>query len=189
GCPENRTCGEVDRESMKELCSFRVIAKPPKIRQKGKAIHVNVLWCDQLKQPHAAVCAAVAAVFNATPGCLGNAVRVKYFVDHHSSRFDAFANSSSPGCVFCPHAGGETIGAVIRQFHSFSFSLECHYRKHGAEGLLAHDHHAVVNVSNHRRLVEKAPKTIGALSSGDYFRAVPHCIVYVFFDNSELLLI
>ena len=92
-------------QAAKKLRRFWTVTKPPKVRQKRQTIDVNMLRLNQLEQTHAAVSPAVAAVFDATPRCLRDAVSVDDFVDHHRSRFNAFRKASSSGDVPGPDAG------------------------------------------------------------------------------------
>lgn len=61
---------------------------------------MDVLGRYQLQQTRASVSSAVAAVFNAAPWSLRDAMRVNHLVDHHSSGLNAFRKSSSSGDIF-----------------------------------------------------------------------------------------
>src|SRR6267142_1344888 len=105
---------------------------------------MDVLRCDQLKQSHASMGSAVAAVFDATPGSLRDAMRVNDLVDHYSSGLNAFRNSPSPGDVLCPDTCGQTIDTVICQLYGFVIGAKGHHRQHWSKSFISHYCHVVI---------------------------------------------
>ena len=123
------------------------ITKPPKVRQKRKAVNVNVLSGNHLEQPHSAMRSAKAAVLHATPRRLRNGGCIKHLVDGDGSRLDSLGQSSSARDVFSPNTGGQSIHTVVCEPYCFRFRFERHHRQHGAKRFLAHHFHVVIDIS------------------------------------------
>src|SRR3712207_2076171 len=76
---EERAGAEAARERAEEARGVRRVFEPPEVVHAREAVDVYVVRGDQLKQPESAVRAAEAALFDAAPGRLRDAVRVEDF--------------------------------------------------------------------------------------------------------------
>ena len=89
---------------------------------------------------------AVAAVFDATPRCLRDAMRVHHLIDHHCSSFNAFGQRAAAGDVLCPNACGQTIDAVVGELDGFVVGSKGHHRQHRTKSFIAHYCHTVIDI-------------------------------------------
>src|SRR6266566_534630 len=132
---------------------------------------------------------AVAAIFNASPRCLRNAMSINDLVDHHCSRFDALRDSSPTSDIFCPDAGCQTVNTIIRQLDRFVFRREDHDGQDRSKGLVTHYCHLVIDIGKHCGFVEEAGRIPTALSAGKYCGATLLRVVHMIGDDLKLAFI
>src|SRR5205085_12697725 len=80
---KERACGEAARERAEEAGRAGRVVEPPNVLKTREAVDVDVVRRDQFEESEATVRAPQAALLDAAPGRLRDAVRVENLVDHH----------------------------------------------------------------------------------------------------------
>src|SRR5689334_12613871 len=99
--------------------------------------------------------AAAAAVLEAAPRRLTDAVSVKDLVDGDGARLDLFCNTRSLSQIFCPDARGQAKLGIICKVNGFLLRFESCDRQCGPKRLFLHRAHIVTDIGDNGRLVKK----------------------------------
>src|SRR5688500_17269883 len=153
---EERPRREAARERAEERGRAGRVAEPPDVLHHREPVDVDVVRRGHFEQPQTAVRAPQTALLDAAPRRLRDAVRVEHFVDHDGARLDAARDAPAAAEVARPDARRQPELAVVGEPDGLLLVAEGHKGEDGAEGLLAHHGHRVVNAREHGRLVEPA---------------------------------
>src|SRR4030095_3897783 len=149
---------------------------------------MNMTRRNHFQQPHAAVGPSIAALLDATPWSLRDAVGINHFVYHDGACLNLFRQATTFAHVAGPYASSHTINARVRQPDRFGFRFEGHDRQCWSECLLSHDLHAVIDICEHGWLVKQS----GAADPGsprENASATLYRVGNVVFYNLQLALV
>src|SRR5262249_34366903 len=141
----------------------------------------------ELPQPlGAAVTRADAALLDAAEGQPGNAGGDEALVDAGVAALDALREGDAALDVTRPHARVEPVAAVVGEPQRLIGIAHGHDRDHGAESLLAHDEHRVIDAAEHRGLVEVPGAVAGAPAAEQHLGSLALRVIDVTLDDLDL---